>query len=76
MTVAGLSGAGGLLDNVSPSLSLALLEELLRQEGEPATVLSLNMEVRTVQEKKLERRESVTIMDKVSGKNIPYSSFS
>ena len=43
----GLSGAG-LLDNVSPSLILALLEELLRQDGDPATVLSLNTEVRTV----------------------------
>ena len=59
MTVVGLSGAG-LLAYVSPRLSPALLEELLRQDGDPATVLSLNTEVRTVQERRLQR-ETVTL---------------
>ena len=67
--VIGLSGAG--LANVSKSL-IPILWKLLSLDREHVVDRSLNTEVRTVQERRLERRESVTILDKVSGKNIPY----
>ena len=61
----GLSGAG-LLAIVSSSLT-PVLWEWLRSDGDPVTVQSLNTEVRTVLGRRRERRESVTLQEKVRG---------